>query len=234
MARRQRTQQAPAPAAPGTVRNVRRGETSMAYQVFGDSGTMALLLQPFWIGIEDVRDDENTFGPQLIAGHRVIVHDRRGTGASDRHPGQVSVKVQADDLCAIVDDIGVNRVIVVAMTEGAPLAVRFAADHPERVARMVLIDPHLRPRIGPGSTMLLHTLHSRPRVGLRAFARSLVSDDEAADELAERMGRRMDAPTAARLYEAFLQADALSAAPTVAARTLLAFGVHDRMVVDGC
>jgi tetratricopeptide (TPR) repeat protein len=80
--------------------------------------------------------------------------------------------------------------------------------------------------------MLLHTLHSRPRAGLKAFARSLVSDDEAAEELAARMSGRLDAPTTARLYEAFLQADALTVADNVEARTLLAFGVHDRMVVE--
>jgi pimeloyl-ACP methyl ester carboxylesterase len=219
-------------AGDGAIRTVRRGETGVAYQVFGDNGSMALLLQPFWVGMEDVRTDPNTFGPQLAGEHRVIVHDRRGTGASDRHPGQVSVRVQAEDLVAILDDIGVNRVLVIAMTEAAPLAVHLAAQHPERVARLVLIDPHLRPRVGPGSTMLLHTLHSRPRVGLKAFARSLVADDEAAEALTQKMAGRMDAPTAARLYEAFLQADALDLADQVAARALLAFGVHDKLVLE--
>jgi pimeloyl-ACP methyl ester carboxylesterase len=211
---------------------VRCGETSIAYDRLGDGGTIALLLQPFWLGIDDVRADATTFCPQLSAGHQVIVHDRRGTGASDRRPGQIGVKVQADDLAAILDDIGVSRVLLVAMSEAAPLAVHFAAGHAERVARLVLVDPQLRPRVGPGSTMLLHTLHSRPRVGLKAFARSLVSDDAAAEALAARMSERMDAPTAARLYEAFLQADALTVAGSVEARTLLAFGVHDRMVVE--
>ena len=232
MARRQRPEQPFPQPGDGAVRTVRRGETGVAYQVFGDSGTMALLLQPFWVGMDEVRADQNTFGPQLAGDHRVIVHDRRGTGASDRHPGQVSVRVQAEDLVAILDDIGVGRVLVLAMTEAAPLAVYLAAEHPERVARLVLIDPHLRPRVGPGSTMLLHTLHSRPRVGLKAFARSLVGDDAAAEALAARMAGRLDAPTAARLYEAFLQAEALEAATAVAARTLLAFGVHDKLVME--
>jgi pimeloyl-ACP methyl ester carboxylesterase len=211
---------------------VRAGECRIAYQVYGDEGAMVLLLQPFWLSLEDVASDSATFGPQLAGRYRVIVHDRRGTGESERHPGQISTRVQADDLVAILDEIGVNRVLLLAMTESAPLAVHFAALYPERVARMVLLDPHLRPRTGPGSTMLLQTLHSRPRVGLRAFARSLVNDDRAADALAERMSGRLDAPTAARLFEAFLQADALSITGSVAARTLLAFGVHDRMVVE--
>jgi pimeloyl-ACP methyl ester carboxylesterase len=232
MARRQRTERLLMPSGDSAIRTVRRGETAVAYQVIGDSGSMALLLQPFWVGMEDVRSDPNTFGPQLAGEHRVIVHDRRGTGASDRHPGQVSVRVQAEDLVAILDDVGVNRVLVVAMTEAAPLAVYLAAQHPGRVARVALIDPHLRPRVGPGSTMLLHTLHSRPRVGLKAFARSLVADDESADVLTQKMVARMDAPTAARLYEAFLQADALDLAGTVEARTLLAFGVHDKLVLE--
>ena len=231
MARRPRTQRESMPAVAAGIRTIRQGEVRVAYNLIGESGPVTLLLQPFWVAIDDVQNESGTFGPQLAAGHRVIVHDRRGTGASDRHPGTISTKVQAADLVAILDDIGVSRVHVVAMTEAAPLAVQVAAQYPERVARLVLIDPHLRPRVGPGSTMLLHTLHSRPRAGLHAFARSLVSDDEAADALAERITSRMNAPTAARLYEAFLQADALALAPLVQARTLLAFGVHDRMVV---
>lgn len=231
MARRvraDRTSQAEGPP----VRLVRSGETRVAYTVLGDVGSMVLLLQPFWVGMENTRTDLGTFGPQLSGKHRVIVHDRRGTGESDRHPGQVSVGVQVADLLAILDELAVQRVQVVAMTEAAPLAVSFAAAHPERVSRMAVIDPHLRPRVGPGSAMLLHTLHSRPRVGLKAFARSLVDDDVAAETLAEGMTARMDAATAARLYEAFLQADALPAAAAVRCRTLLAFGVHDRMVVE--
>jgi len=232
MARRQRAEPPLASAQEQGVHTIRRGETSIAYRILGSSGPMVLLLQPFWVGVDDVRADLSTFGPHLTGGHRVIVHDRRGTGFSDRRPGQVSVKVQAEDIGAILDEIGVRRVMVVALSEAAPLAVHVAVAYPDRVARLVLVDPHLRPRVGPGSTMLLHTLHSRPRVGLKAFARSLVGDDDAADELATRMNARMDAPTAARLYEAFLQADALSIAANVPAHTLLAFGVHDRLVVE--
>jgi pimeloyl-ACP methyl ester carboxylesterase len=232
MPRRPRAKQTPTTGDTTEPRIVRRGDTRIAYQVFGEGGPPVLMVQPFWVGIDAVRNDAAMFGPQLSGGHRLIVHDRRGTGASDRRPGRVQIDEQVDDIVAILDDIGVNRVFVVAIAEGACVAVHLAAERPERVARMVLIDPHLRPRVGPGSTMLLHTLHSRPRVGLKAFARSLVEDDRAGEALAEAMSARLDAPTAARLYEAFLQADALAATSSVPARTLLAFGVHDRMVVE--
>ena len=232
MPRRPRTNQTPNTSDAAEPRTVRRGDTRIAYQVFGEGGPPVLMVQPFWVGIDSVYTDATMFGPQLSGGHRLIVHDRRGTGASDRRPGRVQIDEQVDDIVAILDDVGVNRVFVVAITEGACVAVHLAAERPERVARMALIDPHLRPRVGPGSTMLLHTLHSRPRVGLKAFARSLVEDDRAGEALAESMSARMDAPTAARLYEAFLQAEALGAAPSIPARTLLAFGVHDRMVVE--
>lgn len=220
------------PQASGEYQFVRNGEVRIAYQGLGEGGPPVLFLQPFWLSCEDVRVPGDTFGPLLVDSYRTIVHDRRGTGASDRHPGLVDTRVQAQDLAAVLDAADVNRVLVVAMTEAAPLAVHFAAEYPDRIARVVLIDPQLRPRIGQGSTMLLHTLHSRPRVGLRAFARSLAEDDEAADALAERMANRLDAPTAARLFEAFLNAGALDVVPAVAARTLLAFGVYEKMVIE--
>jgi pimeloyl-ACP methyl ester carboxylesterase len=231
MARRQRSDRPVSDEDVGTARVIRRGESRIAYQIQGDGGATVLLLQPFWVAADDVADDSATFGPHLSAGHRVIVHDRRGTGDSDRRPGLIDVHAQVEDLTAILDDAGARQVLVVAMTEAAPLAVHFAAAQPERVRRLALIDPQLKPRIGPGSAMLLQTLHSRPRVGLRAFARSLAGD-EGAEELAGRMMERMDAPTAARLFEAFLQADALSVTGAVACRVMLAFGVHETLAVE--
>lgn len=215
MARQQRTTQPPIDHAAEMLRSVRCGESTVSFTVLGQEGPPVLLLQPFWIAIEDVQSDQATFGPQRAGSYEVIVHDRRGAGASERLPGTGTTRIQVDDLLAILDDLAIEQVMVAALTESAPLHVTLAAEHPERVARLVLIDPQLRPRTGPAGATLLQALHSRPRVGLRAFARSLLSDDAAADALAERMASRMDATTAA-----------------VSARTLVAFGVFEKLAAQ--
>lgn len=231
MARRSTNERPQSLGGLDAIQVVRSGECRIAYRVLGESGAYLFVLPPFWIAAEDFAADPMCFGPQLLAKHRVIVMDRRGTGGSDRHPGLVDMKAQAGDVVAVLDDLGLERVPLLAWAESAPLAVYVAAHYVERVSRLALIDPQLRPRTGPGSTMLLHTLHSRPRAGLKAFASSITSDEAKAEDLVERMAGRLDSPTAARLYEAFLNADALSLAPQVAARTLLGFGVHEKVVL---
>jgi hypothetical protein len=80
--------------------------------------------------------------------------------------------------------------------------------------------------------MLLHTLRGKPRAGLRALARTLVDDDETAAELGAQMAGAVDGPTAARLYEAFLNGDAVTVLEEVSVPTLLTYGVFDRIVSE--
>jgi tetratricopeptide (TPR) repeat protein len=137
-----------------------------------------------------------------------------------------------EDLSAVLQSSGVEAATVMALGEAGPLAVHFAASMPERVSRLVLIDPALRPMKGQGSSMLLHALRSRPKASLRALARTLVDNDEEAAELGAQMAANVDGPTAAKLYEAFLNADAVDVLDEVAAPALLTFGVFDRIVSE--
>ncbi len=214
------------------TRLVQTGDARIAYQVLGDGDVDVIVLQPFWSAIEDAVRDPRTFIHQLSRSFRVIVHDRRGTGRSERNIERISTEAMVEDVLAVMTHAGVHSAVIAGMGESAPLALRIAAQAPERVARVVLVDPALRPIKGPGSTMLLHTLTSRPRAGLRALARTIVDDDIHAAELGTLMARTVDGQTAARLYEAYLDADALAVLDEVAAPVLLAYGVYDRLISD--
>lgn len=74
------------------------------------------------------------------AGHRVIAYDARGHGASSPAP-DYGYALLAGDLGAVLDDRGLDRAVLAGASMGAHTIVRFALDHPQRVAGMVLITP---------------------------------------------------------------------------------------------
>jgi pimeloyl-ACP methyl ester carboxylesterase len=227
-----RTPQQPPPPPTTELRYVDCGDARIAYRIAGRGEVVVFVLQPFWTAMEEVIADPRGFVAHLASRHRVLVHDRRGAGASERQPARLSREAQVDDICAVLTDAGVDVAVLLGMGEAASLAVQAAAERPERVERVVLVDPTLRPLRGPGSAMLLHTLRSKPRAGLRALARTLVNDDEAAAELGARMARTIDGPTAARLYESFLHADTMDMLEDVTAPALLAYGVLDKLISE--
>jgi len=71
---------------------------------------------------------------------QVIRYDRRGQGLSDREPADDSLDAQVSDLNTILDRIGVDRVALYGQVFAGPVAIAFAARHPERVSHLILIN----------------------------------------------------------------------------------------------
>ena len=82
--------------------------------------------------------DRRVWAPQ-IAGlsdrFRVVAIDRRGFGASTAPP---AIDREPDDRVAVQRALGVERALVVGLSQGGRVALRFALDHPERVLGLVL------------------------------------------------------------------------------------------------
>src|SRR5215203_5463134 len=71
-------------------------------------------------------------------GHRLIAPSRFGYLRSSI-PADGSPAAQADAYAALLDALGVERVRVVAFSDGGPSALQFALRHPERCADLVMI-----------------------------------------------------------------------------------------------
>ena len=71
---------------------------------------------------------------------RLIGYDLRGRGDSDKPPTGYSLAIHGDDLLGLLDHYGLRRATIMGHSLGAHIAVRFAAKHPDRVARLVLFD----------------------------------------------------------------------------------------------
>lgn len=65
-------------------------------------------------------------------------YDQRGTGLSTRDVSNLTLDVFVADLLAVADANGLERFAVFAASQGVPVAIRLAAQHPDRVSRMVL------------------------------------------------------------------------------------------------
>lgn len=70
--------------------------------------------------------------------HRTITLDQRGTGASGAPRQGYSTEEFADDVIAVLDDLGVERADVYGTSMGGRVAQWVALRHPGRVRRLVL------------------------------------------------------------------------------------------------
>lgn len=71
-------------------------------------------------------------------------YDLRGTGLSDRSFLNVSLDTWVRDFAAVVDAAGFERFPLLGVCQGGPIAVAYAALHPERVSRLVLYGTYAR------------------------------------------------------------------------------------------
>ena len=76
----------------------------------------------------------------LGGSHRILAHDLRGRGDSDKPATGYSLAHHAADLRALLDHFRLARAILMGHSLGAHIAVRFATLHPDRVSKLVLFD----------------------------------------------------------------------------------------------
>jgi len=84
-------------------------------------------------------------GSRLLprAGYRVIAYDARGHGDSSPAPDRGAYEYEhlVADLAGMLDELGLERVVLAGASMGAAATLAFAVEHPERVAALVQITP---------------------------------------------------------------------------------------------
>ena len=88
--------------------------------------------------------------PALSERFRVLLYDHRGTARSARAlPEGHCVDCMADDIVAVLDEVGVARAHVVGHAAGGLAGLAMALKHPDRLDRLVVVngwagpDPHV-------------------------------------------------------------------------------------------
>lgn len=176
--------------------------------------------------------------------YRVIRYDERGCGLSDRDVADFSLDAWVADLEAVVDAAGLERFALLGMSQGSPVAIRYAVRHPDRVSHLVVLGGYLagwaRRGLPPAALREIEAGLTLIRLGWgrddpkfrRLFTSDFVPDDDEAllrsyDEL---MRQTTSAENAARFEEAFGQLDARADAPLVRVPTLVLHVDDDRVV----
>lgn len=108
--------------------------TTLHHRIEG-SGPTVLLLHA---GVADLRMWDVQV-EELVPGHRVVRCDLRGYGHTPLEPG--ASYADAGDVLALLDELAVDRFALVAASYGGWVALQVATAVPERVERMVLLDP---------------------------------------------------------------------------------------------
>jgi pimeloyl-ACP methyl ester carboxylesterase len=130
------------------TRYVAVGDADVAYQIIGQGNPDVLFcsglgshIDYFW-DLEPLRDGWT----RIASANRSITFDARGTGASDSVPQDVlpTWEEWAEDLGAVLDVVDSRNAVLIATIEAGPLALLFAALHPERVSGLVLINTAAR------------------------------------------------------------------------------------------
>jgi pimeloyl-ACP methyl ester carboxylesterase len=80
----------------------------------------------------------NAVKPGIEAGYSVVTIDHRGSGRSGPYQKPWSTAVGADDVAAVLDEIGVKRAHISGASLGGMVAQEVAIRHPERTAARVL------------------------------------------------------------------------------------------------
>ena len=80
---------------------------------------------------------------ELLPGICLLAPDLRGRGRSAKLPGPYGIEEHVIDLLAVLDDAGATSAVVVGHSMGAYVAARLAAEHPDRVSGLVLLDAGL-------------------------------------------------------------------------------------------
>lgn len=115
---------------------------------WGDRDAAAVPLLLLHDSCSSARQFEDV-APALAADRRVIAPDLRGHGESAWHPeASYAVRDFARDLGGLIDHLELQRVALLGHALGGTIAIHFAAEHPDRVRRLILEDAGPPPEAG--------------------------------------------------------------------------------------
>jgi pimeloyl-ACP methyl ester carboxylesterase len=111
----------------------------LAYAVSGDGPP--LVMSATWLTHLEHQWRSMAWRPWLDAfshGRKLLRYDARGCGLSDRVTSDLSFDNWVSDFECVIASAGFDRFDLLATCWGGPIAITYAARHPERVNRLIL------------------------------------------------------------------------------------------------
>jgi len=114
----------------------------LGYETYGAGDRILVLLHGL---LMDARLNRGLARALASRGHRVVLLDLLGHGASDKpvHAAEYRVDVYAEQVIGLLDHLRAQRAVVGGLSLGANVSLHVAARHPDRVQGLVLEMPVL-------------------------------------------------------------------------------------------
>ncbi|MBS0123182.1 alpha/beta fold hydrolase [Thetidibacter halocola] len=169
--------------------------------------------------------------------HRLLRYDPIGTGRSDLSLKDVDFGREAEDLRAVADAAGLDRFALFSQSGGCLTAIRFAAQYPDRVTRLVINGGYAQGRSRREDSHGTETIRgliadgwNKPESSF-ALAFSLLYLPEGplqmAEEMVALMRRACPTENMLRFRDAVNDADVTDVLPRIACPTLILHSRHD-------
>lgn len=71
--------------------------------------------------------------------HHVLAFDNRGAGRTDKPDAPYTIPMMANDTDALMETVGMSHATVLGISMGGRIALDLALEHPDRVARLILV-----------------------------------------------------------------------------------------------
>lgn len=220
------------------IRFLPRGARRVAYEIRGDGPP---LVAPAWWLSHLELDWQNAgfrrFWEEVAAGYALIRYDRLGVGMSDRtvRNSDLNLDGEVATLCALLDELELERVSLFGGSSGSCTAIAFAAAFPERVERLVLYGsyPDGAALTAPGvGTAILAAVRAHWGLGSRLLSDLFLGAVDAAEQ--ERFARfqreAASAETAAAVLDLVYRLDVRAHLPLVRRPVLVVHRRDDRAV----
>src|ERR1700680_1991321 len=116
------------------------GDLSLAYQVVGEGPIDLVVASSFISHIELgwTVPEVKAWYDQLSTFCRVLLFDKAGVGLSDPVPQVRTPDDRATEIEAVMDAAGFGQAALLALSEGGPAAIVFAATRPQRTRALIL------------------------------------------------------------------------------------------------
>ena len=115
---------------------VSAGDVKLHYVQWGEQGPPIVCVH----GLTANAFCFQSFADDLARDHRVFAYDLRGRGDSDKPEHGYSVPIHAADLYRLIDELGLERPILLGQSLGAYISLYFAAHYPQMLSKLILID----------------------------------------------------------------------------------------------
>jgi pimeloyl-ACP methyl ester carboxylesterase len=127
---------------PWTKRSFTWDGRRLAYETYGDGDRLLVLLHGL---LMDARLNRGLARVLAARGHRVVLLDLLGHGASDKpeHAAEYRLDVYAQQVVSLLDHLRAQRAVIGGTSLGANVSLHVAARHPERVQALVVEMPVL-------------------------------------------------------------------------------------------